>query len=102
MARYAELGDAKVENSLNEFASKNYLWTFAALSNDEVNFPDTTYRTTGPKSNQTIIKMGGGGIVQRPQTELEKSQDPDPRFRSASGRTSLEYFINNVAIKKKI
>ena len=102
VARYAELGDAKVENSLNEFASKNYLWTFAALSNDEVNFPDTTYRTTGPKSNQTIIKMGGGGIEQRPQTELEKSQDPDPRFRSASGRTSLEYFINNVEIKSNI
>ena len=102
LARFKQFGNAKVENSLNKFASKNYLWTFAALSNDEVNFPEQTYRTKGPKGSQTVIRMGGGGIEGRPQTELEKSQDPDPRFRSATGRTQLEYFINNVEIKSNI
>ena len=102
LARFKQFGTAKSNNELDKFSSKNYLWTFAALSNDEVNFPDETYRKNGPKNNQTVIKMGGGGIDQRPQTVLEKSMDPDPRFRSANGRTQVEYFIDNVEIKSNI
>jgi len=54
-------------NVLGIFASYNYIFTLAALSDEEINFPDTTYRATGPKT--IICKSGNGDPFNRVQTE---------------------------------
>ena len=48
-ARLDHFKSARKRNILDDYVSKNYLWTFAALSNDECNFPHKTYRLRGPK-----------------------------------------------------
>lgn len=84
-------------NSLDKYVSVNYLWTLAALSNDEYNFPHETYKKKGPRVEQTVIKMGGfpgavssptGPMPARPMTELELK----------NGGYNTEYFIDNVEI----
>ena len=98
--RNFHFGSARKPNSLDAYASKNYLWTLAALSNDECNFPHKTYRLKGPKAQQTVIKMGGfpgsvsaaGPMPARPMTELEKKQKIP----------NTEYYIDNVSIKSVV
>jgi hypothetical protein len=54
-------------NILNIFASYTYIFTLSALSDDEINFPDSTYRATGPKT--IICKSANGDPYNRVQTE---------------------------------
>jgi hypothetical protein len=54
-------------NVLGIFASYNYIFTLSCLNDDEINFPDSTYRATGPKT--IICKSGNGDPYNRVQTE---------------------------------
>jgi hypothetical protein len=54
-------------NVLNIFASYTYIFTLSALSDDEINFPDSTYRATGPTT--IICKSANGDPYNRVQTE---------------------------------
>jgi hypothetical protein len=54
-------------NVLGIFANYNYIFTLSALSDDEINFPNSTYRATGPKT--IICKSGNGDPYNRVQTE---------------------------------
>jgi len=54
-------------NVLNVFASYTYIFTLSTLSDEEINFPDSTYRATGPKT--IICKSANGDPYNRIQTE---------------------------------
>jgi hypothetical protein len=54
-------------NILNIFASYTYIFTLSALSDDEINFPDSTYRSKGPRI--IICKSANGDPYNRVQTE---------------------------------
>jgi len=54
-----DLGLPPYKNPLSKFASYNYVFSFAALSTTEVNFPDQTYRKSEPKN--VILRSGGAG-----------------------------------------
>jgi len=72
-------------NELEDYTSYNYIFTFSCLTNDELHFPEKTYRIKDPEI--TILRSGGGinGVV----TEPEKNG-------------SIEYFIDNVEIESII
>ena len=71
-------------NILNIFASYTYIFTLSALTDDEINFPDSTYRATGP---ETIICKSANG-------------DPYNRIQTEYGQ--FDFFIDNVNIKSLI
>ena len=76
-------GSGKQPNPLEQFASYNYIFTLGCLSDDELNFPDFTYRRRDP--NVVILRSGGG---------------PTPGSATAydtNGKT--EYFIDDVEIE---
>ena len=70
-------------NTLHEYSSFNTIFTLAALTADEHNFPDNSYRVNGPEN--VILKSGGGG--------KDKVLTP---FES-KGR--VEYYIDDVEIE---
>jgi hypothetical protein len=76
-------GSSFQPNPLEEFASFNNIFTLGVLSADEVNFPETTYRTNGPKIK--ILRSGGGLGSSKATTAYES-------------RGRVEYFIDNVSI----
>jgi hypothetical protein len=76
-------GIGKQPNPLEQFASYNYIFTLGCLSDDELNFPDFTYRRRDP--DVVILRSGGG---------------PTPGSTSGydqNGKT--EYFIDDVEIE---
>lgn len=76
-------GVGKLSNPLEQYASYNYIFTLGCLSDDELNFPDFTYRRKDP--NVVILRSGGG---------------PTPGSATAydtNGKT--EYFIDDVEIE---
>ena len=78
------LGQGPIENYLGQFKSFNYIFTLGCLTNDEVNFPDSTYRKYG--MSNIILRSGGTGNSQV-RTAYEKQL----------GITG-EYFIDNVTV----
>jgi len=74
-----------LENPLSKYNTYNCIFTLGALSTNEVNHPDDTYRKNGPSI--VILKSGGTGS-NKVQTayELEKG-------------IKAEYFIDNVEVE---
>ena len=76
-------GVGKLPNPLEQYASYNYIFTLGCLSDNELNFPDFTYRRRDP--NVVVLRSGGG---------------PTPGSTSGydqNGKT--EYFIDDVEIE---
>jgi hypothetical protein len=73
-------------NALHEYASFNTIFTLAALSVEELNFPDNSYRVNGPEN---IILKSGGGAKDKVITPFE-----------SKGR--VEYYIDDVEIESII
>jgi hypothetical protein len=48
-----------LENSLEKFASVNFIMSLGAISSQEMNFPDTSYKIHGIKDGQLILRSGG-------------------------------------------
>lgn len=68
-------------NELEGFATMNAIITLAALSRDEINKPDTTYRINGPK----YVVLRSGGSADKVRTVYEQ----------VLGK-SVEFFIDNL------
>lgn len=75
------------KNTLEKFASFNCIFTLAALTPTEVNFPDNTYRNQNP---EVMILRSGGGLGNSKVTTA---------FEIAG---KVEYFINDVDIDSVI
>ena len=73
----------KTENLLKSFASYNYNLTFACLTVNELNFPDSTYRVRDP---QVTVLRSGGGAPGKATTAYESSD------------AQLEYFIDDFEV----
>jgi len=71
------------ENLLKSFASYNYNLTFACLTVNELNFPDSTYRVRDP---QVTVLRSGGGAPGKAMTAYE------------SETAQLEYFIDDFTV----
>ena len=71
------------ENLLKSFASYNYNLTFACLTVNELNFPDTTYRIRDP---EVTVLRSGGGAPGKATTAYE------------SQTAQLEYFIDDFSV----
>ena len=70
-------------NELDQFASYNTIFTLAALTDDEISNPDSTYRSKEPEI--TILRSGGG-------------VDSPGGFGLEQYDGKLEYFIDDVNI----
>lgn len=70
-------------NQLEQFANMNYIFTLGCLTNEEVNFPDLTYRHRDPQV--LILKSGGGAGAGKVRTPYETAG-------------AVEYFIDDVVI----
>ena len=68
-------------NELEGFATMNSIITLAALSRDEINKPDTTYRLNGPK----YVVLRSGGSSDKVRTVYEQVLG-----------ASVEFFIDNL------
>lgn len=73
-----------LENVLSKYSSYNCIFTLGVLTNDEINFPDETYRKNGPS---IIILKSGGTTNKQVQTAYEKA-------KGIRG----EYFIDQVSV----
>ena len=74
-------------NELEPFASHNVIFTFACLSQKEINDPVNTYRKDGFK--HVICRSGGAsGAGQRVRTQVEEALG-----------SNVEFFINNFDMK---
>lgn len=73
-----------LKNSLSKYASYNCIFTLGVLSNDEVNYPDDTYRKNGPSI--VVLRSGGTGNNQV-QTEYDRQRN-----------IRTEYYIDNVSV----
>ena len=73
----------KTENMLKSFASFNYNLTFACLTVNELNFPDSTYRVRDP---EVTVLRSGGGAPGKATTAFESSD------------AQLEYFIDDFEV----
>ena len=71
------------ENLLKSFASYNYNLTFACLTVNELNFPDSTYRVRDPEV--TVLRSGGGAPGKA--TTAYETQN-----------AQLEYFIDEFSV----
>ena len=71
------------ENMLKSFASYNYNLTFACLTVNELNFPDSTYRIRDP---EVTVLRSGGGAPGKAKTAYE------------SESAQLEYFIDEFSV----
>ena len=80
-------GGLPAKNSLEAFASFNYVLTFGCLTSLELNFPDATYRKREPS---VIIASTGGGAGANKATTLFET----------NGR--VEYFIDNLQVESLI
>lgn len=77
----------KQPNELRRYSSFNCIFTLACLTPDEINNPESTYRSGPPKI--TILKSGGGAKG-KALTAYETAEK------------QLEYFIDNVEIESII
>jgi len=77
-------------NELEDFASVNCIFGLGCLSPEELNFPDETYRKTGIRSGQIVLRSGQTPQG-KPRTFAEKEYNLD-----------AGYFINNVEIQTVI
>jgi hypothetical protein len=71
------------ENLLKSYASYNYNLTFACLTVNELNFPDSTYRIRDP---EVTVLRSGGGAPGKAKTAYE------------SESAQLEYFIDDFSV----
>ena len=76
-------GGNKLTNPLEQFATFNYIFTLGCISNEELAFPDLTYRRKDPS---VVILRSGGGPTPGSATLYE-----------SDGKT--EYFIDDVEIE---
>jgi|TARA_R110002124_G_scaffold85363_2_gene221461 hypothetical protein len=76
-------GSGKLPNDLEQFASFTYSFTLGCLSENELQFPDQTYRRKEP---EVIILRSGGGPTPGSSTLYE-----------SAGK--VEYFIDDVEIE---
>lgn len=74
----------RTQNQLKSYASYNYNITLACLTVNELNFPDSTYRTNPPQV--TVLKSGGGINLTKAKTAYERAD------------AHLEYFIDELEI----
>ena len=77
----------RLPNELENFASFNTIFTLGALSADECNDPENTYRKKGIAEN--VILRSGGGNAKNVNTAYEQDG-------------SIEYFIDDVEIESLI
>lgn len=85
-------GTLPLANELEAFASYNNIFTFGCISPEELNFPDDSYRKTGLRSGQIVLRSGGGlDGTQKPRTFAEQHYNID-----------TQYFIDNVDIETVI
>jgi hypothetical protein len=83
----AETNFPNVEpNILDQYVSYDYIFTFSALTKNEINYPDETYKKGSPVEN-VIFKSGGGSQSRRPSIET-----------SEGTRKKYEFYIDNFAI----
>lgn len=71
-------------NVLNIFSSYTYIFTLCALSDDEINYPDETYR------------------VSSPQIIIAKSASGDPYNRVQTEYGAYDFFIDNVTVESLV
>ena len=71
-------------NPLGEYATYNYMISIGVLRDDELNFPDTTYRAG--KKLKLICKSANA--------------DPDNRINTAYGK--FDFFVDNITIESVI
>lgn len=85
-------GSLPLSNELERFASYNNIFSFGCISPEELNFPDETYRKTGVRSGQMVLRSNGGLTApQKPRTHAESHYNID-----------TAYFIDNVDIETVI
>ena len=85
-------GSLPLPNELERFSSYNNIFTFGCISPDELNFPDDTYRKTGVRAGQQVLRSGGGlQAPTKPRTAAEAHYGID-----------TQYFIDNVDIETVI
>lgn len=85
-------GSLPLPNELERFASYNNIFSFGCISPEELNFPDETYRKTGVRSGQMVLRSNGGLTApQKPRTHAESHYNID-----------TAYFIDNVDIETVI
>lgn len=77
-----------LKNPLNAFKTYNYIVTLAALSSDELNTPDTTYRTAGLQ--HVVCRSSGGAGDAKVMTAFERN-----------GK-KIEFYIDNIEMKQII
>lgn len=70
-------------NELQGFSTFNTILSLAALSADEINDPDNTYRRNGPQN--LVIQNGGGAASKKVRTAYEEALGKD-----------VEFFIDNL------
>lgn len=67
-------------NPLEVFSTFNYVFTLSALSNEEVNYPDETYKKGGPRQN-IILRSGGG--------------KPEDRITIPGADRKFDFYVDN-------
>ena len=78
-----------VVNPLEKFVSYNYLFTFSSLSNEQVNFPETSYRMGGAGIGKIILSSGGRFSENRVSTAYVTDDNPAGKY---------DYFIDEVVL----
>jgi len=71
-------------NELRDFASYNYVIGLGVLNNNEVNFPDKTYRVRDP---EVMICRSGGGLGKNKATTIYEKNG------------QIEYYIDNLEVE---
>ena len=85
-------GALPLPNELERFASYNNIFSFGCISPEELNFPDDTYRKTGIRAGQMVLRSNGGlTSPEKPRTHAEAHYGID-----------TQYFIDNVDIETVI
>jgi signal peptidase I len=74
---------------LEKFVSYNYLFTFSSLSNEQVNFPETSYRMGGAGIGKIILSSGGRFSENRVSTAYVTDDNPAGKY---------DYFIDEVVL----
>ena len=80
-------GKLPLTNELEKFTSINHIFSFGCLSNEELNFPDKTYRRNGIQPGHMVLRSGGTPADFKPRTYAEHVYKID-----------TEYFIDEVEI----
>jgi len=74
-----------IPNPLTKFVTFNYIFTLSALSNYQVNFPDSTYKAGD--LGRIVLRSGGGFSSNRVPTAYKSQYNPEGKF---------EYYMDNL------